>query len=128
MTPNEHDEQAKSAELPTTELYPFARVTPGGLDDTMPDLPVMEQLPDSQALPDPGYPEMPASPRGHAGGAAPPVPPIPSAGPPEPLAPQEAPEALAPQEAPEPLAPQEAPWPAHGPADGPSARAWPRPP
>ena len=78
MTPNEHDDPAKSEELLTTELYPFAPVTPGGPDDTMPDLPVMEQLPDSQALPDPGYPEMPASAGEHAVGAAPPAsPPVP---------------------------------------------------
>ena len=29
MTPNEHDDPAKSDELTTTELYPFAPVTPG---------------------------------------------------------------------------------------------------
>src|ERR1700733_5852595 len=91
MTPNEHDDPAKSEELLTTELYPFAPVTPGGPDDTMPDLPVMEQLPDSQALPDPGYPEMPASAGEHAVGTAPPhgAAEEPSAGagppPPEPL-------------------------------------------
>src|ERR1700722_17620886 len=102
MTPNEHDEQAMSAELPVTELYPFARVTPGGLDDTMPDLPVMEQLPDSQALPDPGYPETRAPARGDAAGAAPSAPPaMPPAAPQEPLASQES---IAPQE---PLEPQE---------------------
>ena len=75
MTPNEHDDLAKSEELPTTALYPFAPVAPGGPDDTLPDLPVMEQLPDSQALPDPGYPEMPTSAGGSAGGAAPLAPP-----------------------------------------------------
>jgi MinD-like ATPase involved in chromosome partitioning or flagellar assembly len=61
MTPNDHDhdDPEKSEEQPTTELYPFAPVTPAGLDDTIPDLPVMEPLPGSGALPDPGYPEMP---------------------------------------------------------------------
>ena len=75
MTPNEHDDLAKSEALPTTELYPFAPVIPGGLDDMLPDLPVMEQLPDSQAFPDPGYPEMPTSAGEHAGGTAKPAPP-----------------------------------------------------
>src|SRR3984885_10285688 len=154
MTPNEHDEPVKSEELPTTDLHPYARATPGGTDDTMPDLPVMEQLPGSQSLPDPGYPEMPAPARGPADGVAPNTPPD---GPPEPLAP---PELLAPPEplasaethvpeerlrwqqppapreplAPwepagrrEPVAPQVPPSQARGPVDGPSARSWPRP-
>ncbi len=97
MTPNEHDEPEQPAERPTTELDPYARVTPGGLDDAMPDVPVMEQLPDSQSLPDPGYPEMPASARGPAGDAA-------------------------------PSGPREPPSLDRGPADGPGARSWPRPP
>ena len=57
----------------------------------MPDVPAMEQLPDPDALPDPGYPEMPATARDYASGIA-------------------------------------EPPPASGPADGPGARSWPRPP
>jgi MinD-like ATPase involved in chromosome partitioning or flagellar assembly len=70
MTPNEHDipettsEELTSEELPSTELYPFSSEyspeTDPAPDDTMPDVPVMEQLPDPDALPDPGYPVMPA--------------------------------------------------------------------
>ena len=58
-----------------TEIYPFASGYPqqtgtarGPLPDwqaadpSLPDLPVMEQLPDPDALPDPGYPAMPATP------------------------------------------------------------------
>jgi MinD-like ATPase involved in chromosome partitioning or flagellar assembly len=63
MTPNEHDIPGTSEELTTTELYRFSsgdspeenRVP----DDTLSDVPVMEQLPDPHALPDPGYPVMP---------------------------------------------------------------------
>ena len=75
MTPDEHDNQATSAERETTELYPFSSGYPretgtarGPLpdwqaaDQPLPDLPVLEQLPDPDALPDPGYPAMPASP------------------------------------------------------------------
>ena len=109
MTPNDQDDPAKSEELLTTELYPFAPVTPGGPDDTLPDLPVMEELPDSQAFPDPGYPEMPAPAGEHAAVAAPP------ASPPEPREPPVAPE-------PDGLA--EPP----GLADGPGTRSWPLPP
>jgi MinD-like ATPase involved in chromosome partitioning or flagellar assembly len=132
MTPNEHDDPVKSEELPTTELYPFAPVTPGRLDDTMPDLPVMEQLPDSQALPDPGYLEMPTSAGLHPGGAAPaesspePLPMPPAAPPPAP--PESPPPPLAPESVAPPLAPPESPGPAYDPADGPSARSWPLPP
>ena len=64
MTPNEHDIPETSEELTSTELYPFSSEYPPetdhALDDTMPDVPVMEQLPDPDALPDPGYPVMPA--------------------------------------------------------------------
>jgi MinD-like ATPase involved in chromosome partitioning or flagellar assembly len=161
MTPNEHDEPETSEELPTTELYPYARVTLGGPDDTMPDLPVMERLPDSQSLPDPGYPEMPAIAREHADGVAPnppssapsgplappePLGPRESPAPPEPLVSEEPPGSQRPPAPPEPLPPLERPlpqeqpwsqeppppqvppWQALGPADGPSARSWPRPP
>ena len=58
MTPNEHD---------STDLYPFAAGDPErtdrAIDDTIPDLPAMEPLPDPEALPDPGFPVMPASAR-----------------------------------------------------------------
>jgi MinD-like ATPase involved in chromosome partitioning or flagellar assembly len=72
MTPNEHDipETSEERELDTTELLPFAtgdsQGTERAIDDTMPDVPAMEQLPDPDALPDPGYPEMPATARDYA--------------------------------------------------------------
>jgi len=95
MTPNEHDIPETSEELKTTELYPFSagypQWTDRALDDTLPDVPAMEQLPDPYALPDPGYPVMPASPRDYASDIV------------------------------EPPADS-------GPADGPGARSWPRPP
>ena len=121
MTANDQDDPAKSEGLLTTELYPFAPVTPGGLDDALPDLPVMEQLPDSLAFPDPGYPEMPASAGEHAAGAAPP------AAPPGPREPPVAPEPYGLAEPPglaEPYGLAEPP----GLADGPGARSWPLPP
>jgi MinD-like ATPase involved in chromosome partitioning or flagellar assembly len=59
MTTNEHDNSEASQEDRSTELYPFARGYPRPFNDTQPDLPAMEQLPDPDALPDPGYPEMP---------------------------------------------------------------------
>jgi hypothetical protein len=71
MTPNEHDNPETSEELRTTELYPFSTGHPQrtasavanwATDDTVPDVPPMEQLPDPDALPDPRYPVMPASP------------------------------------------------------------------
>src|ERR1700761_789967 len=65
MTPKEHDLPETSEELTTTELYPFSSDHPPGTDreadDTMPDVPVMEQLPDPHALPAPGYPVMPTA-------------------------------------------------------------------
>jgi MinD-like ATPase involved in chromosome partitioning or flagellar assembly len=65
MTPDEYDEYdapETSVSRETTELHPFA---PGYPDRTgpgiaVPDVPVMEPLPDGAALPDPGYPVMPA--------------------------------------------------------------------
>src|SRR5690242_9509059 len=80
MTPNEHDisETSEERELTTTELYPFVTGYPPGtrreIDDTLPDVPAMEQLPDLDALPDPGYPEMPATARGYATGIVEPLP------------------------------------------------------
>jgi MinD-like ATPase involved in chromosome partitioning or flagellar assembly len=63
MTPNEHDIPEASEELTRTELYPYPPGSPEETDrapdDTLPDVPVMEQLPDPDALPDPGYPVMP---------------------------------------------------------------------
>jgi MinD-like ATPase involved in chromosome partitioning or flagellar assembly len=63
MTPKEHDIPGTSEELTSTELYPFSSgyspETDRAPDDTMSDVPVMEQLPDPHALPDPGYPVMP---------------------------------------------------------------------
>jgi MinD-like ATPase involved in chromosome partitioning or flagellar assembly len=79
MTPNKHDnletseepgtteEPGMSEEPGTSELDPYPAGYPRALDDTMPDLPAvdmpdvppMEQLPDPDALPDPGFPDMP---------------------------------------------------------------------
>jgi MinD-like ATPase involved in chromosome partitioning or flagellar assembly len=73
VTPDEHETRQTSEELKTTELYPFSTGYPQGADrsaDDIPDVPSMEQLPGLDALPDPGYPEMPASPRDYAGGTA----------------------------------------------------------
>ena len=84
MTADErHDNQATSAERETTELYPFSSGYPGqtgtargplpdwqAADQPLPDLPALEPLPDPDALPDPGYPEMPATARDYAGDIA----------------------------------------------------------
>jgi MinD-like ATPase involved in chromosome partitioning or flagellar assembly len=79
MTPNEHDIPETTEGRKTTELYPFSVGYPGGtdraIDDTVPDIPVMEQLPDPDALPDPGYPEMSASAGDYASGTMEPPPP-----------------------------------------------------
>jgi MinD-like ATPase involved in chromosome partitioning or flagellar assembly len=78
MTPNEHDTPETSEELSATGLSPFTAGYPEGtdraIDDTLPDLPVMEQLPDPDALPDPGYPVMPTTPRDYASGTVDPPP------------------------------------------------------
>jgi MinD-like ATPase involved in chromosome partitioning or flagellar assembly len=89
MAPNQQDDPESPQELPVTDFYPFSGGDRRALDGTLPDVPPMEQLPDSGALPDPGYPVMPA--------------PAPASGPAEPP-------------------------PDVGPADGPSAKSWPRPP
>ena len=75
MMADEHDNTTASDAREATEIYPFASGYPqqagtarGPLPDwqapdrPLPDLPVMEQLPDPDALPDPGYPDMPATP------------------------------------------------------------------
>ena len=75
MTADEHDNPGTSGAPEATELYPFSSGYPpqtgtarGPLpdwqaaDQPLPDLPVMEQLPDPEALPDPGYPAMPTTP------------------------------------------------------------------
>jgi MinD-like ATPase involved in chromosome partitioning or flagellar assembly len=85
MTPDEHGSSETPAARETTELYPFSsghsdQVWPGarqltgserphptapavhGREDAVIDLPVMEPLPNTGALPDPGFPEMPAPP------------------------------------------------------------------
>mgnify|MGYP001382835833 CR=1 FL=1 len=74
MTPSERDTPEASEELGTTDLYPFS---PGYLqgedrvaDDATPDVPAMEQLPDPDALPDPGYPVMPSSAQDYADNVA----------------------------------------------------------
>jgi MinD-like ATPase involved in chromosome partitioning or flagellar assembly len=113
MTPNERDNPEASEELPTTELYPYAS-SPGyspALDGTLPDVPVMEPLPDPDALPDPGYPVMPATAGHQPGGFASPArftgePPRPDV---------DLPRATGQVEPARPV-------------DGPSARSWPRPP
>jgi MinD-like ATPase involved in chromosome partitioning or flagellar assembly len=80
MTPKEHDipETSEERELTTTELYPFVTGYPEGtrraVDDTLPDVPAMEPLPDLDALPDPGYPEMPETAQDYATGIMGPLP------------------------------------------------------
>ena len=85
MTPNEHDTPETSHDTPerseepgTTDLSAFAadrpQVTDRAIDDTLPDLPAMEPLPDPDALPDPGYPEMPTAARDYASGTVDPPP------------------------------------------------------
>jgi MinD-like ATPase involved in chromosome partitioning or flagellar assembly len=104
MTPSEQDipDTPEDPELKATELYPFAagylQEAGHAIDDTLPDVPAMEQLPDPDALPDPGYPEMPATARDYVSGVG---------------------------ESPPDGWPDG--WPA-GPADGPGGQAWPRPP
>jgi len=56
MTPNERDSLQTSADRESTDFYPDQT------DQAMPDLPVMEPLPEQDALPDPGYQVMSASP------------------------------------------------------------------
>jgi MinD-like ATPase involved in chromosome partitioning or flagellar assembly len=74
MTPSENDlpKTSEEPELESTELHPFAAGYPQGagpaIGGTLPDVPAMEQLPDPDALPDPGYPEMPATARDYASG------------------------------------------------------------
>ena len=61
MTPSEQDIPEKGEELATTEFsFPYAAGAERAADDTAPDVPTMEQLPDQDVLPDPGFPEMPA--------------------------------------------------------------------
>ncbi|MGH3277636.1 MAG: hypothetical protein ACRDNW_00655, partial [Trebonia sp.] len=60
MTPNEQDVPEASQENTATELSPFsAACAPGAGGDATSGVPLMEQLPGYDALPDPGYPEMP---------------------------------------------------------------------
>jgi MinD-like ATPase involved in chromosome partitioning or flagellar assembly len=72
MTPDENDTSETSEELGTADLSPFSADPPQGtdraIDDTLPDLPAMEQLPDPDTLPDPGYPVMPTTARDYASG------------------------------------------------------------
>ena len=64
MTPSEEDIPEKYEELAGTE-FSFAYAVDAAVDaeravdDTPPDVPAMEQLPGHEALPDPGYLEMP---------------------------------------------------------------------
>jgi MinD-like ATPase involved in chromosome partitioning or flagellar assembly len=63
MTPNEQYNPENDEELAITEVHPFSfpsggDATPGG---AVPDVPAMEQLPNTEALPDPGFPVMPAT-------------------------------------------------------------------
>jgi hypothetical protein len=60
MTPNEHDNPETYEELTTTEVYRFSATGHRAADDPLPGMPAMEQLPDPDALPDPGFPVMPA--------------------------------------------------------------------
>ena len=60
MTPSEHDIPEKSEELASTEFSFVSGIdTERAVDDTLPDVPAMEQLPNHDELPDPGFPEMP---------------------------------------------------------------------
>jgi len=91
MTPNEHDDPEASVERETTAFYPFSSSRPqtarevtdqvsdkppdwlpdwqpsdqkaeeAAVAETAPDVPVMEQLPDTSSFPDPGYPVMPTA-------------------------------------------------------------------
>ena len=61
MTPNEHD---------NPRVHRFSVSDPRLGDDPLPEVPAMEQLPDLDALPDPGYPEMPGPGPGHHGAPA----------------------------------------------------------
>jgi MinD-like ATPase involved in chromosome partitioning or flagellar assembly len=121
MTPNEHDIPETAEGRKTTELYPFSVGYPDGtdraLDDTMPDIPAMEQLPDPDALPDPGYPEMPASARDYASGTVePPRPSFQPAAPGQPSQEAEPPKQVwSPDPYAAPRAPDDAP-PLHGPS------------
>jgi MinD-like ATPase involved in chromosome partitioning or flagellar assembly len=126
MTPKEHDIPGTTEGRKTTELYPFSAGHTDGtdraIDDTLPDIPAMEQLPDPDALPDPGYPEMPASARDYANVT---VEPPPGYGPadrsgaqswPQPTQPTEPPKQVwSPDPYAAPRAPDDAP-PLHGPS------------
>jgi MinD-like ATPase involved in chromosome partitioning or flagellar assembly len=98
------------------------------VDETAPDVPVMEQLPDTSSFPDPGYPVMPAA-------TPPPARLSPQLFAPEPpsLEPSSAepPSAEPPPQAPSPptfgSGEVELP-PVREPADGPGSRSWPHPP
>jgi MinD-like ATPase involved in chromosome partitioning or flagellar assembly len=66
MTPNEHDNPGDPEKQGTTT---FSRSDAAGYPraaDGAPEVPAMEQLPDPDALPDPGFPEMPAPAGGNA--------------------------------------------------------------
>jgi MinD-like ATPase involved in chromosome partitioning or flagellar assembly len=127
MMADEHDNTTASDSPEATEIYPFASGYPhqagtarGPLPDwqaadrTLPDLPVMEQLPDPDALPDPGYPAMPATPPPVAWQPPPTRPawPTPSTIPPqEPSPPMSLPEPSAPMSLPDPSPPMSLPEP-----------------
>jgi MinD-like ATPase involved in chromosome partitioning or flagellar assembly len=68
MTPNQQGDPETDEQHRTTEVNRFAADHRPELDDTLPNVPVMEQLPDPGALPDPGYPEMPAPASENPGG------------------------------------------------------------
>jgi MinD-like ATPase involved in chromosome partitioning or flagellar assembly len=56
MTPNEQDIPETAQERPATAFYRFSAAYAQGAEAGVPE---MEQLPDHDALPDPGYPAMP---------------------------------------------------------------------
>jgi MinD-like ATPase involved in chromosome partitioning or flagellar assembly len=106
MTTDERGNLETSEERQITEYNPYSPGQPGEWDNSMPDVPAMEQLPDPDALPDPGYPVMPA-----------PEPPAPELVTPELVTPERE-QATGAAEAPRvPL-----------PADGPGSASWPHPP
>jgi MinD-like ATPase involved in chromosome partitioning or flagellar assembly len=55
MTPNQDDGLGIPEELPVRQSHSFSS---RALDEAVPDIPVLEPLPDADALPDPGYPVM----------------------------------------------------------------------
>jgi MinD-like ATPase involved in chromosome partitioning or flagellar assembly len=58
VTPNTPDNPGEPEDRETTEFDPYAAAHPRVPGGPSPDVPAMEQLPDPDALPDPGFPEL----------------------------------------------------------------------